>query len=79
MVAVGLTLVVPLAEVEVKVPGVTAMVVAPVVAQVRVVLEPELIVVGFAVKELMAGLVGAFTVTVAVAIVEPVAFVAVRV
>jgi hypothetical protein len=36
-------------------------------------------VVGFAMKELIVGLAGAFMVTVAVAIVEPVAFVAVRV
>jgi hypothetical protein len=79
VVAVGLTLVVPAAAVDVKVPGATAMLVAPVVAQVSVLLEPELTLVGFAVKELMVGLVGTFTVTVAVAVVDPAAFVAVSV
>jgi hypothetical protein len=77
--AVGLTVVEPLAAAEVKEPGVMAIVVAPVVTQVRVLPEPELIVVGFAVKELMVGLLGALTVTVAVAVVAPVAFVAVSV
>ena len=62
-------------------PGAMAMLVAPVVAQVSVLLEPEAMVVGLAVKELMAGLLGAevVTVTVAVAVVEPAALVAVRV
>ena len=75
----GLTVVLPLADAEVKVPGVMAMVVAPVVVQLRVLLEPELMVVGFAVKELIVGLLGAFTVTVAVAVTDPAAFVAVNV
>jgi hypothetical protein len=80
VVAVGLTLVEPLAAVEVKVPGVMAIVVAPLVTQLRVLLEPDVMLVGLAVKELMVGLLGGrLTVTVAVAVVEPAAFVAVSV
>jgi len=79
VVAVGLTLVEPLADAEVNVPGVMAMLVAPVVAQLRVLLEPELMVVGLAVKELMVGLLGVFTLTVTVAMLDPTAFVAVSV
>jgi glucose dehydrogenase len=55
MVVVGLTVVEPLAVVEVKVPGVMAMLVAPVVVQVSVLLEPELTLVGLAVKEATLG------------------------
>ncbi len=79
--AVGLTLVEPLADVEVYVPGAMAMLVAPVVAQLSVLLVPDVIVVGLAVKELMAGLLGEFTltVTVTVEVVEPAALVAVNV
>jgi hypothetical protein len=77
--AVGLTLVEPVADVDVNVPGVMAILVAPVVAQLRVLLEPEVILVGLAVKELMVGLLGALTVTLSVAVVEPVALVAVSV
>ena len=79
MVAVGLTLVEPLANVDEKVPGVMAMLTAPVVAQLSVLLEPEVILVGLAVKELMVGLLNGFTVTVNVDVVEPAALVAVRV
>ena len=79
VVAVGLTLVEPLADADVNVPGVMAMLVAPVVAQLRVLLEPELMVVGLAVKELMVGLLGVFTLTVTVAMLDPTAFVAVSV
>ena len=79
MVAVGLTVVEPLAEVVVKVPGVMAMLVAPVVAQLRVLLEPEVILVEFAVNELMVGFVSVVTVTVSVEVVEPAALVAVNV
>ena len=75
----GLTLVEPLADVDVKVPGVMATLVAPVVVQLSVLLEPELILVGLAVNELMVGSLGVVTVTVAVDVVEPVAFVAVSV
>jgi hypothetical protein len=52
----GLTLVDPLAEVDVKVPGVIAMLAAPVVTQLRVLEEPELIAFGVAVNEVMLGL-----------------------
>ena len=80
MVAVGLTPVEPLADVDVNVPGVMAMLVAPVTAQLSVLLAPELTLVGFAVKEPMAGLLAeGVTVTVAVDVVEPVALVAVSV
>ena len=77
----GLTLVEPLAELDVNVPGVIAIVVAPAVVQLSVLLEPDLMLVGLAVKELMVGFepVVAVTVTVAVAVVEPEALVAVSV
>lgn len=78
VVAVGLTLVEPVAEDEVKVPGVMAMEVAPEVDQFSVLLEPELMLVGAAVKELIVGLVGfAVTVTVVVEVTEPAELVAV--
>jgi hypothetical protein len=48
-------LVVPLAEVDVNVPGVMLTLVAPLVAQVRVLLAPELMVVGLAVKDATVG------------------------
>ncbi len=75
----GLTLVEPLAEVDVKEPGVTATLVAPVVDQLRVLLEPELILVGLAANELMTGRLWAATVTVAFDVTEPAEFVAVSV
>jgi hypothetical protein len=56
-----------------------AMLVAPLVVQLNVLLEPELMLVGLAVKELMLGLLAAFTVTVTVDITEPALFVAVSV
>jgi len=75
-----LTDVEPLAAVEVKVPGVMARLVAPLVIQLRVLLEPDVMLVGLAVKELMVGLLGcALTVTVAVDVTEPAALVAVSV
>ncbi len=79
VVADGLTLVDPLADVEVNTPGVIARLVAPVVAQFSVLLEPEGMVLGLAVKELITGLLAVFTVTVRVDVVEPAALVAVRV
>ncbi len=75
----GLTLVEPVADVEVNVPGVMARLVAPVVAQLRVLLEPDVMLVGFAVKDVMTGLVGALMVMVRVEVDEPAALVAVRV
>jgi len=67
--------------VDVNVPGVMAMLVAPVVTQLNVLLEPEVTLVGLAVKELMVGVpdVLVVTVTVAVDVVEPEALVAVSV
>jgi len=55
VVAVGLAFVEPLANVEVNVPGVIAMLTTSVVVQLSVLLAPELIPVGFAAKELIAG------------------------
>ena len=79
VVAVGLSLVEPLANVDVNVPGVMAITVAPVVAQLSVLLEPEVILVGLALKDLIVGLLAVFTVTVSVDVVEPAALVAVSV
>lgn len=80
VVTAGLTLVEPLADEEVKVPGVMAMLAAPAVIQLSMLPEPAVMVVGLAVKELMVGLPGAgFTVTVAVEVVEPAALAAVSV
>jgi hypothetical protein len=56
VVAVGLTLVEPLADVEVNEPGVMEMLVAPVVVQLSVLLEPAAMLAGFAVNELIVGL-----------------------
>jgi hypothetical protein len=55
VVAVGLKTTDPLADVDANVPGVTAMPVAPVAAQLNVVLAPEMIDVGLAEKELIVG------------------------
>ncbi|MGO9339773.1 MAG: hypothetical protein ACLPY1_19920 [Terracidiphilus sp.] len=79
VVAVGLTLVEPLADVDVNDPGVMAMLVAPVVAQLSVLPEPEGILAGMAVNEPIVGLLGVVTVTVRVDVVEPAALVAVKV
>jgi hypothetical protein len=54
-VAVGLTLAEPVAEVDVKVPGVMEMLVAPVVVQFRVLLAPEVMPVGLAANDVIAG------------------------
>ncbi|MFZ0963991.1 MAG: hypothetical protein WAO35_24260 [Terriglobia bacterium] len=53
--AVGLTLVEPLADGEVNVPGVMAMLAAPATVQLSVLLVPEFMLVGSAVKEVMVG------------------------
>jgi hypothetical protein len=79
VVTVGETLVDPLADVDVNVPGVMAMLFAPVVAQLSVLLEPEVTAVGLAVKELIVGLPAVFTLTINVDVVEPAALVAVSV
>jgi hypothetical protein len=79
VVDVGCTLVEPLADVDVNVPGVIAILVAPLVAQLKVLLEPDGMLVGLAVKELMVGLPAVPTVTDTVDVVEPAALVAVNV
>ena len=56
VVAVGLTLMEPLGEVELNVPGVIAILATSVVVQLRVLLAPELMPVGLAAKELIAGI-----------------------
>ncbi len=75
VVAVGLTLVEPLADVDVNVPGVMAMLVAPFVDQLSMLLPPDVIVEGLTAKALIVGM----TVTVCVDVVEPAASVAVSV
>jgi hypothetical protein len=55
VVAVGLMVVEPLADVEVNVPGVIAILVAPVAAQSSALLVPESMLVGSAVKEVIVG------------------------
>jgi hypothetical protein len=55
VVTVGLTLVEPLADVEVNVPGVMAILVAPATVQLSVLLVPEFMLVGSAVKEVIVG------------------------
>ena len=79
VVAVGLTLVEPLAAVEVNVPGVTPILVAPLVAQLNLLIAPDVILEGLAVKELIVGFPVVFTVTVSVDVAEPAALVAVSV
>ncbi len=70
----------PLADVDVNVPGVIATLVAPVVAQLSVLLEPELIVVGLALNEVIVGPPPpVFTVTVAFDVAQPDPLVAVSV
>ena len=56
VVAVGLTLVEPLADVEVNAPGVMAMLVAPAATQLSVLLEPDVELVGLAVNEVIVGM-----------------------
>ena len=79
VVAVGLTLVEPLGDVDVNVPGVMVILVAPLVDQLSVVLEPEMMLVGLAVKELIPGNLPGVTVTVCVDVTEPEELVAVSV
>ena len=77
----GLAFVFPLAEVDVNVPGVIVMLVAPEVVQLNVLTPPCAIVEGLAVNELIDGALVPVpvTVAVAVAVAEPAAFVAVSV
>jgi hypothetical protein len=76
-VAVGRTFVDPLTCDDVNVPGSIAIEVAPLVAQLKVLLEPEPMLAGLAVNELIVGLLAIVTVTVTVDVFEPAAFVAV--
>ena len=77
VVAVGLTVVEPLADVDVNVPGEMAMLFAPLADQLNVLLEPEFMVAGLLANELIVG--GVITVTVCVEVTEPAASVAVSV
>jgi hypothetical protein len=63
----------------VKVPGVIATVVAPVLAQLNVLLPPTLMLTKLAVKELITGKIAACTATLTVVFTEPAEFVAVSV
>jgi len=65
--------------VDVNVPGVMARLAAPAVVQLNVLLEPEVMAVGLAVKELIVGLPDVLTVTVRVEVVEPAVLLAVNV
>ena len=60
-------------------PGLIDQLVAPDVVQLRVLVPPNVIVVGLAVKEPIVGRVGCVTVTVTVAVAVPELFVAVSV
>jgi len=55
VVAAGLTLVDPLPEVELNPPGEIEIAVAPLVAQLRLLLVPEFMLAGFAVKDEIVG------------------------
>jgi hypothetical protein len=79
VVEAGLTLLEPLADADVKVPGVIATVVAPVVTQFNVLLPPTPMPAKLAVKDLIRGKFAASTATVTVAFTEPAALVAVSV
>jgi len=74
---VGLTANVPLGESDLNVPGVMAMMVAPVVAQVSLLLAPVSMLAGLAVNAVIVG--GLVTVTVTAAWPEPADVVAVSV
>ncbi|MGB7281756.1 MAG: hypothetical protein WBE13_05790 [Candidatus Acidiferrum sp.] len=69
----------PVAVVEVNVPGVMLMLVAPAVTQLRVLLVPELMLVGLAVNDVMVGLARVMMVSIALAVVAPALLVAVSV
>jgi len=55
VVTVGFIVVEPLTDVEVKVPGMMAILVAPAAAQLSVLLVPAFMLVGFAVNEVIVG------------------------
>jgi len=66
VVTVGLTIAEPLAYLDLNLPGVMTTLVAPFVDQLSVLLEPEVIVVGLAAKELIFGRASTGTVCVEV-------------
>ena len=72
----GFTVVEPVAEVEVNVPGVIAIDAAPVVFHESVLLAPDWMLVGLALNDVIDGFL---TVTVAMRVTEPAELVAVRV
>ena len=76
MVAVGSTAIEPLAAVDVNVPGVMAMLAAPLVTHASVLLEPNSMLDGVAVNDVIFGL---SIVTVLVDVTEPAVLVAVSV
>jgi hypothetical protein len=75
----GLTLTVPVAEVDARFPGAMFSVVAPEVVQLSALMPPSAMLVGLAVNELIVGRLGWVTVTITVAVAVPVVFVAVSV
>jgi hypothetical protein len=79
VVVVGLTVVEPLVDVDVNVPGEIATRAAPVAVQLNLLLPPGLMLVGLAVNEPMVFALAAATVTVVVAVFEPTLLVAVSV
>lgn len=79
VVADGLTLNEPLADVGMKPPGAMERLVAPTVTQLNVLLAPDVMFVGLAVKELIAGLPAPFTETVSIDVLDPAGLVAVSV
>ncbi|MGA2571688.1 MAG: hypothetical protein ABSF23_14315 [Terracidiphilus sp.] len=79
VVAAGLTLLEPLAAPGAMFPGLMERLVAPDVAQLSVLLEPCVTLVGFALNELITGRLGCVTVTATVAVAEPAVLVAVNV
>jgi len=79
VVAAGVTTVEPLAAADVNPPGLILILVAPIVFQLRVLLEPGVTVDGFPVNELMDGEPAVATVTVAALVTEPALFAALKV
>ena len=75
----GLTFTEPVAEVDARFPGAMFSVVAPDVVQLSARMPPSVMLVGFAVNELIVGRLGCVTVTITVAVAVPVVFVAVSV
>jgi hypothetical protein len=79
VVAVGLTFIDPVSELEENPPGLIEMLVVLVVAQLSVLLEPSRILGGLALNELIIGFSGAVTITFSVFATVPALFLALRV